>query len=67
LSYGAPNATRFFLRDLGNERNPTCPLTMVESIEAKPVTRKQLGWPSMVVAMAFGGALARRTLLAAAV
>jgi hypothetical protein len=57
----------FVLRDLCNERNPICPLSMVETTEGKPVTREQLGRPSMVVGTTSGGALSPRTHPAAAV
>jgi hypothetical protein len=42
----------FILRDLCNERNPICPLTVVETIEGKPATRERLGQASTAVGMA---------------
>jgi hypothetical protein len=53
----------FFLRDLGYEMNSFCELTMVKTEHGKLVTGRQLGWSSMVVATASGGALAPRTPL----
>jgi hypothetical protein len=57
----------FFLHDLGDERNPICPLIMVETTEKKPAMRKRLGRPSTAVGTMFGSAPAPWTPPAVAV
>jgi hypothetical protein len=50
----------FFLRDLGYERNSFCELTVVKTDHGKLATGRRLGWSSMAVGMATGGAPASR-------
>jgi hypothetical protein len=50
----------FFLRDLHDERNPICPLTMVEMNHGKLATGRRLGRSSTAVGTTFGGAPAPR-------
>jgi hypothetical protein len=51
----------FFLRNLGDEGNPICPLTAVEMTERKPTMRKRLRRPSTAVGTVSGDAPAPRT------
>jgi hypothetical protein len=53
-----------FLRDLGNERNSFCELTVVKTDYRKLVTGRWLGQSSTTVGMASDGAPAPRTPLA---
>jgi hypothetical protein len=55
---------RFFLSDLGDERNLFCPLTAAEMDQGRPATMRWLGRSSTVVGASSDGALARGTALA---
>jgi hypothetical protein len=50
----------FFLRDLHDERNPICPLTMVETNHGKLATGRRLGRSSTAVGTTSSGAPAPR-------
>jgi hypothetical protein len=49
---------RFFLHDLGYEREPIYSLAVVKMIERRPATRRRLRQSSMAAGAASGGALA---------
>jgi hypothetical protein len=48
----------FFLHDLGDDRNPFCPLTAKEMVGGELAMARWLGWPLVTMCVASNGALA---------